>query len=159
MDIRPYAQVGSIGIIQPTELNLDAPSDSLQEAWGPHWELNATLNLAGCNLITAHQLFKSTSASANIVNGSITVSEGATVPYVVAEKNEGIIERISIQTDKENTTARASVAGFVGINLGTIYQCSSSLPVYATAGVDIEGPNHTDRLQDSEWSNCRCQVF
>ena len=134
---------GSIGIIQPTELNLDAPSDSLQEAWGPHWELNATLNLAGCNLITAHQLFKSTSASANIVNGSITVSEGATVPYVVAEKNEGIIERISIQTNKENTTARASVAGFVGINLGTIYQCSSSLPVYATAGVDIEGPNHT----------------
>ena len=132
---------GSVGIIQPTELNLDIPSDSLNDVWGPHWELNATLNLAGCNLITSHQLFSNMAASANLVNGSVTVSDGATVPYVVAAKNEGTIERVSIRTSSELTTARATVAGFVGLNHGTIYQSSSTLPVYAaTTGVTIAGP-------------------
>ena len=132
---------GSVGIIQPTELNLDIPSDSLNDVWGPHWELHATLNLAGCNLITSHQLFSNMTASANLVNGSVTVSDGATVPYVVAAKNEGTIERVSIRTSSELTTACATVAGFVGLNHGTIYQSSSTLPVYAaTTGVTIAGP-------------------
>ncbi|MDO4497701.1 MAG: fimbrillin family protein [Bacteroidales bacterium] len=59
-------KAGGVGIIQPTKLNLD--TDTTQ--WEAKYDLNATLNLAGCELYTRHQLFKEMSSSANLVNGT-----------------------------------------------------------------------------------------
>ena len=127
---------GSVGIIQPTELNLDLENDP----WSAHqYDLNATLNLAGCTLKTGSRLFNSMSSSANLVNGMVQITDGATVESAIATKNEGTIERVHVITSGENSTARATVAGMVGLNNGTIYQCSSALPVDGSVATSIEG--------------------
>ncbi|MBQ0045933.1 MAG: hypothetical protein KBT33_00275 [Prevotellaceae bacterium] len=121
---------GSVAIIQPTELNLDIQGSD----WPQDLNLNATLNLAGCVLNTGHRLFKDMSSAANLVNGTINIPDNATLDCAVAEKNEGTIERVKVTTSGELTTAKATVAGLVKENHGTIYQCSSTLPVYGTDG-------------------------
>lgn len=132
---------GSVGIIQPTELNLDAP-----EAWTTTYDLHATLNLAGCQLTTSHQLFRNIGSSGNLANGTILVPDGTTVPYVVAGQNDGTIERVNVSVAHEGTTAKATVAAFVGLNHGTIYQCSSTLPVSGDVGCNITtADGHTYR--------------
>ena len=123
---------GSVGIIQPNELALDVEG----APWPDTYDLNATLNLAGCKLVTGHRIFKSMTSSANLVNGTISITDGAELDCAIALKNEGTIERVQVVTSGENSTAKATLAGMVGLNTGTIYQCSSTLPVYAT---DIEG--------------------
>lgn len=133
---------GSVGIVQPTELNLDAPED-----WTTQYDLNATLNLAGCVLRTKHQLFNTISTSGNLVNGTVEMQEGPNVKYAVADKNYGTIERVNVTTTDENSNARATVAGMVGMNSGTIYQCSSSLPVYATAQETIHGNSDSEEYK------------
>ena len=126
---------GSVGIIQPTEMNLDAPSD-----WTGEYDLNATLNMAGCTLSTKHRLFNSMSSSANLLNGTILMGEGAEVDCAIARTNDGTIERVNVVTNGEQSTARATVAGMVGLNHGTIYRCTSSLPVYgATPTTQTDG--------------------
>lgn len=126
---------GSVGIIQPTEMNLDAPDD-----WTGEYDLNATLNMAGCTLSTKHRLFKSMSSSANLLNGTILMGEGAEVDCAIARTNDGTIERVNVVTNGEQSTARATVAGMVGLNHGTIYRCTSSLPVYgATPTTQTDG--------------------
>lgn len=125
---------GSVGIIQPTELDLDAVSD-----WTGNYDLDATLNLAGCVLKTKHQLFKNLSSSANLVNGTVLVGNGATVDCAIADKNEGTIERINVLVPSETSTAKATVAGMVKENHGTIYQCRSDLTVSGTSGLTYNG--------------------
>ncbi|MCI5757280.1 MAG: fimbrillin family protein, partial [Bacteroidales bacterium] len=126
---------GSVGIIQPTEMNLDAPDD-----WTDEYDLNATLNMAGCTLSTKHRLFNSMSSSANLLNGTILMGEGAKVDCAIARTNDGTIERVNVVTNGEQSTARATVAGMVGLNHGTIYRCTSSLPVYgATPTTQTDG--------------------
>ena len=126
---------GSVGIIQPTEMNLDAPDD-----WTGEYDLNATLNMAGCTLSTKHRLFNSMSSSANLLNGTILMGEGAEVDCAIARTNDGTIERVNVVTKGEQSTARATVAGMVGLNHGTIYRCTSSLPVYgATPTTQTDG--------------------
>ena len=130
---------GSVGIIQPTQLNLDLDDDP----WTGDYDLNATLNLAGSKLVTAHRLFNKMSSSANLVNGTVAMSEGASVDCAIARCNEGTIERVNVLTSDEATTARATVAGMVEINYGTIYQCTSTLPVRAVEPVTITGQGVT----------------
>ena len=126
---------GSVGIIQPVEMNLDAPGD-----WTGEYDLNATLNLAGCTLITKHRLFNNMSSSANLLNGTVLMGEGAEVDCAIALTNDGTIERVNVETNGEQSTARATVAGMVGLNHGTIYRCTSSLPVYgATPTTQTDG--------------------
>lgn len=126
---------GSVGIIQPVEMNLDAPGD-----WTSEYDLNATLNLAGCTLSTKHRLFNNMSSSANLLNGTILMGEGAEVDCAIARTNDGTIERVNVVTNGEQSTARATVAGMVGLNHGTIYRCTSSLPVYgATPTTQTDG--------------------
>lgn len=120
---------GSVGIIQPTELDLDAV-----EPWTGDYDLNATLNLAGCVLKTKHRLLNNMSPSANLVNGTIEIGDEATVDCAIANVNNGTIERINVTMTSEHSTAKATVAGMVKENHGTIYQCSSELTVYGTAG-------------------------
>ena len=126
---------GSVGIIQPIAIDLDAPGD-----WTGEYDLNATLNMAGCTLSTKHRLFNSMSSSANLLNGTILMGEGAEVDCAIARTNDGTIERVNVVTKGEQSTARATVAGMVGLNHGTIYRCTSSLPVYgATPTTQTDG--------------------
>lgn len=135
---------GSVGIIQPTELSLDVETTDDETKYPKEWpgyNLNATLNLAGCVLKTKHQLLKEMSSSANLVNGTVQVLDGSTVKYAIADYNDGTIERVNVTTSGELSTAKATVAGMVGKNCGTIYQCTSELPVYAPGPTTIAGPN------------------
>ena len=126
---------GSVGIIQPIAIDLDAPGD-----WTGEYDLNATLNMAGCTLSTKHRLFNSMSSSANLLNGTILMGEGAEVDCAIARTNDGTIERVNVVTNGEQSTARATVAGMVDLNHGTIYRCTSSLPVYgATPTTQTDG--------------------
>lgn len=132
---------GNVGIIQPTELNLDVqtadagyPTD-----WPGTYDLNATLNLAGCVLKTKHQLFNNMSSSANLVNGTVLIGDGARVDCAIANTNNGTIERVSVTTTSELSTANATIAGMVKENHGTIYQCTSTLPVLGSVGYNISG--------------------
>lgn len=126
---------GSVGIIQPVEMNLDAPGD-----WTSEYDLNATLNLAGCTLSTKHRLFNNMSSSANLLNGTVLIGEGAEVDCAIAKTNDGTIERVNVETAGDHTTAKATLAGMVGLNHGTIYRCTSTLPVYgATPTTQTDG--------------------
>lgn len=123
---------GNVGIIQPTELDLDAGQD-----WTGEYDLKATLNLAGCVFKTKHRLFKDMDASANLVNGTVLIGDDATVECAIANTNNGTIERVNVSTSSELSTAKATVAGLVKENHGTIYQCTSTLTVSGTTGYNV----------------------
>ena len=136
---------GSVGIIQPTELDLD-PSSEL--VWSSDNTLRATLNLAGCTLKTSHRLFKYMTSSANLVNGTVMVKDNAQeLLSAISLANDGSIERVNVVTSGENSPVKATMAGLVVINRGTIYQCNSTLPVYGTVpysfSVEYGGQKHT----------------
>lgn len=117
---------GNVGIIQPAAIDLEEGGD-----WdGAQYELKATLNMAGCVLSTQHQFLKGIAASGNIVNGTVEVKDNTTVDYAIAAYNKGSIESLKVTTaTPESTTAKATVAGIVGCNSGSINQCTSTLPV------------------------------
>lgn len=133
---------GNVGIIQPTELKLDVETSDDPEKypldWPSDYNLNATLNLAGCVLKTKHRLFNEMASSANLVNGTVQIGDGATVGCAIANINNGTIERVNVTTTSELSTAKATVAGMVKENHGTIYQCTSSLTVLGTEGYTYE---------------------
>lgn len=122
-------KAGYVGIISSNELDLD-----LGETWNYTGDLNATLNVAGAKLKTSKQIFKDITTSGSIVNGVIEVKDGSTVATAIANTNSGTIERITLQTQSAHSTAKATVAGYVNKNHGTIYYCSSNLPVMGTTG-------------------------
>lgn len=137
----PKNKQGNVGIIQPTDLDLDANGD-----WTGEYPLNATLNLAGCIFKTKHQLFTEMASSANLVNGTVQIGDGATVDCAIADINNGTIERVNVTTTSELSTAKATVAGMVKENHGTIYQCTSSLTVLGTEGYTHEGSKYIGGL-------------
>ena len=126
---------GSVGIIQPLEIDLD-PSEG--PVWSSDYTLSATLNLAGSTLKTSHRLFKRMTSSANLVNGKVMIKDGTeNLQCAIALGNDGTIERVNVVTSGEDSQVKASLAGLVGINRGTIYQCSSTLPVYGTEAFNV----------------------
>lgn len=140
---------GSVALVQPTELNLDyKEEDGTEVSWPQSYSLNATLNLAGCTLKTKSKLFQNITSSGNLVNGTVEMMDGATVSCAIADNNDGTIERVNVTTKTgENSTAKATLAGLVGKNCGTIYQCNSSLPVYATEVTTIPGNNENESFE------------
>ena len=128
---------GSVAIIQLSEIDLD-PSEDL--VWSSDdYTLSATLNLAGSTLKTSHRLFKRMTSSANLVNGKVMIKDGTeNLQCAIALCNDGTIERVNVVTSGEDSQVKASLAGLVGINRGTIYQCSSTLPVYGTEAFDVK---------------------
>ena len=130
---------GSVGIIQPLEIDLDPSED---QVWSSDdYTLSATLNLAGSTLKTSHRLFKRMTSSANLVNGKVMIKDGTeNLQCAIALCNDGTIERVNVVTSGEDSQVKASLAGLVGINRGTIYQCSSTLPVYGTEAFDVKIP-------------------
>ncbi len=127
---------GSVGIIQPLKIDLD-PSE--EQVWSSEYTLSATLNLAGSTLETSHRLFKSMTSSANLVNGKVMIKDGTeNLQCAIALGSDGTIERVNVVTSGEDSQVKASLAGLVGINRGTIYQCSSTLPVYGTEAFTVK---------------------
>ena len=123
---------GTVGIIVPNSLNLEKNGD-VDATWIP-MPLNCTLNLAGAELSTNHRMFSTIGSSGNLVNGTIHVGN-TTVESAVAEVNEGNIERVHVEpitADGKRSTGRATRAGLVVTNYGTILGCNSELPVQGT---------------------------
>ena len=128
---------GSVGIIQPLEIDLDPSEDPVWPS--DDYTLSATLNLAGSTLKTSHRLFKRMTSSANLVNGKVMIKDGTeNLQCAIALCNDGTIERVNVVTSGEDSQVKASLAGLVGINRGTIYQCSSTLPVYGTEAFTVK---------------------
>lgn len=142
----PKNKPGNVAIIVPNSLNLEK-SGSTDLAWDYAFtkpdsvRLNCTLNLAGATLRTDHQIFSTIHSLGNVVNGTITVGTKAntstTVPAAIAENNLGTIQHIDVVPKDANGNAsnsKASVAGLVQNNSGSILDCTSSLPVSGTSG-------------------------
>lgn len=91
--------------------------------------LKATLNMAGAKFTTSSQILGSIESSGSIINGTIVMNNASSVESAIAETNSGTVERINVIP---YGGAKASKAGLVVTNHGTIYQCSSTLPVYGT---------------------------
>ena len=130
-------KAGNVAIIVPSALNLDDGivwnyNDDGNDA--NDLPLNCTLNLAGATLRTTHRVFSEISSSGNLVNGAITVGN-ATVDAAVATTNYGTIERVDVAAKGVSGTAssgKATRAGLVIDNHGSILNCESELPVYGT---------------------------
>lgn len=117
---------GNVGLIVPNAISL---ADTTYEAG---LTLKGTLNLAGSKLTIGKQFIDEIERTGSIVNGSINVADSFNDKSAIANKNAGTIERVHVTTNSETTAARATAAGFVEVNNGTIYQCSSALPVNGT---------------------------
>lgn len=93
--------------------------------------LKATLNLAGAKFSTSSQILGSIESSGSIINGTVVMNNASPVESAISETNSGTVERVNVIPQGG---AKASKAGLVVTNHGTIYQCTSTLPVYGTAG-------------------------
>lgn len=91
--------------------------------------LRATLNMAGAKFTTSSQFLGTIESTGSIVNGTVVMNNTTPVNSAIAETNSGTLERISIIP---YGTAKASKGGLVVTNHGTIYQCTTTLPVYGT---------------------------
>lgn len=127
-------KAGNVGLIVPGEMSL-----AEGEVWSSNYDLKATLNLAGAKLTINKLLLKNIERTGSIVNGEIIVKDGFNEAAAVAQTNSGTIERVRVTTSGELTTARASKGGLVVDNFGTIYQCTSALPVYGNEAGYVGG--------------------
>ena len=140
---------GNVAIIVPNALNLEQsgddplPWDYNTDGDGTNdLQLWCTLNLAGATLRTDHQIFSKINPLGNVVNGTISVGTvadaGTTVTAAIAGTNLGTIQHIDVVPKDANgntSNGKASVAGLVQTNSGSILDCTSTLPVYSTDGV------------------------
>lgn len=128
---------GNVAIIVPNSLNLEMSGEE-NVAWNyPELRLNCTLNLAGATLYSHHRVFSSIQPFGNLVNGSICIGNDVTVTAAVATTNLGTLERITVAPKDKNgndSNAKATVAGLIETNSGSIIGCSSTLPVEGTDG-------------------------
>lgn len=125
---------GNVAIVVANQLDLDKKIDEETESADP-WSkyagktLKATLNMAGAKFTTSSQFLGSIASSGSIINGTIVLNNTTTAESAIAGTNNGTLERINVIPFG---TASATKAGLVVTNHGTIYQCSSTLPVHGT---------------------------
>lgn len=128
-------KAGNVGLIVPNALPLNDG-----EAWASNsYNLKATLNLAGATLSVNKRLLNTIERTGSIVNGEINVTDVFGDESAVALTNQGTVERIRVTTSGELTPAKASRAGIIVTNHGTIYQCTSALPVYGNGDYYVGG--------------------
>lgn len=96
------------------------------EDWSETYDLNCTLNLGGCTLLSNHRFLNTMQDAATLQNGTIQI--GGDVDAAVATTNNGTIEDVKVTT-KQGSGAYASKAGIVVDNAGSISRCRSSLKV------------------------------
>lgn len=137
---------GNVGLVVPNAIDLTRD----EYEWDcSGYDLKATLNLAGAELTINSQFLNTIERTGSVINGSFMVKDEFSAPVAVATTNKGTIERVNIVTSGELSPARASVAGFVNTNYGTIYQCNSALTVHALSG-DYIGGIAAKSLRDTE---------
>lgn len=123
---------GNVGVIMPLDFNLNS-----EGGWDPaDYELKATLKLAGATITTNQRLLDKIASSGSIINGSVVIADkdNADTPLecAIARENYGTIERINVRQGA--TSRKATRGGLVTTNYGTIYACSSQMPVYNAGG-------------------------
>lgn len=122
---------GNVGVIMPLDFNLNS-----EGGWDPaSYELKATLKLAGATITTNQRLFDKIGASGSLVNGNVVIEDkagDAPLECAIARENYGTVERINVRPG--DTTRKATRAGMVTTNYGTIYACTSQMPVYNAGG-------------------------
>ena len=120
-----YNTAGGVGVVAAESIDLDEDWD------GSKYRLNGTLNLAGATILTKHQMLDTIASTGKLVNGTISVKAGSSLPSAVASINSGTIDKLDVVADKTSRIAQATVAGLVEKNdQGTISNCTSDLPVY-----------------------------
>ena len=140
----PKNKPGNVAIIVPNSLNLEK-NGTADLAWDyatqkpDSVQLWCTLNLAGATLRTDHPIFSKINPLGNVVNGTISVGTNKDVETIVtsaiAQTNLGTIQHINVVPKDANgndSKGKASVAGLVQTNSGSIIDCTSTLPVYGT---------------------------
>ena len=105
--------------------------------------LNCTMKMNDKTFTTTHRIFSTIGVGGKLVGGTISV--GGVVDAAVAENNRGIIQDITVN---RTSTAKATIAGLVVTNSGTISTCTSNLPVSGTedvvGGIAKESVYHSD---------------
>lgn len=99
-------------------------------AWATPQPLNCTMKMNGHTFTTTHRIFSTIGVGGKLVGGTISV--GSDVDAAIAEYNRGTIQSITVN---RTSTAKATKAGLVVTNSGTISSCISNLPVHGTSGV------------------------
>lgn len=119
-------KAGNVALITDN-INLEEASETNKKDWSAYsgYTLKSTMNLGGKTLYGNHQFLDALDASATLQNGTIQI--GGEVNAAVAKTNDGVIESIRITTSDE--AAKATAAGVVVDNKGTISKCSSALMV------------------------------
>lgn len=126
-------KAGNVGLIVPNAM-------PLSDSWdGSDYNLKATLNLAGATISLGKQFLHKIDRTGSLVNGEVLVSDAFNDASAVVSENHGTVERVRVTTSGELTPARASRAGVVVTNYGTVYQCTSSLPIYGNGAYYVGG--------------------
>lgn len=106
------------------------------EDWSAtNYDLNCTLSLGGCTLLSNARFLHSLGSAASLQNGTVQID--SIVDAAVATTNEG--EIIDVDVTTQGATAYATVAGMVVTNMGTISKCSSALQVEGNASAEYVG--------------------
>ena len=114
-------------------------------AWTTPQPLNCTMKMNDKTFTTTHRIFSTIGVGGKLVGGTISVGGDGTVDAAIAETNRGTIQNITVD---RTSTAKATKAGLVVKNSGTISTCTSNLPVSGTSdvvgGIVMESFYHSD---------------
>lgn len=116
------------------------PGEAVPAGWYPEGlDLKATLKLAGAKITTNQRLFDKISPSGALVNGTVVIADQNSneepIECAIALRNEGMIDRVNVE--QGDTERKATRAGLVITNNGTINACSSTMPVYNDGSTEV----------------------
>lgn len=115
--------------------------------------LNCTMKMNDKTFTTTHRIFSTIGVGGKLVGGTISV--GGDVDAAIAGTNRGTIQSITVN---RTSTAKATKAGLVVTNSGTISSCISNLPVYGASdvvgGIVMESVYHSDNGSMPVIENC-----
>ena len=115
--------------------------------------LNCTMKMNDKTFTTTHRIFSTIGVGGKLVGGTISV--GGDVDAAIAGTNRGTIQNITVN---RTSTAKATKAGLVVTNSGTISSCISNLPVYGASdvvgGIAKESVYHSDNGSMPVIENC-----
>ena len=115
--------------------------------------LNCTMKMNDKTFTTTHRIFSTIGVGGKLVG--VTISVGGAVDAAIAGTNRGTIQNITVN---RTSTAKATKAGLVVTNSGTISSCISNLPVYGASdvvgGIAKESVYHSDNGSMPVIENC-----
>ena len=121
------------------DINLETSGDWTSQP------LNCTMKMNDKTFTTTHRIFSTIGVGGKLIDGTISVGGDGTVDAAIAGTNRGTIQNITVN---RTSTAKATKAGLVVTNSGTISTCTSNLPVSGTSdvvgGIAKESVYHSD---------------